>query len=185
VLDTYSDPGYTTGDSYNGPDADIFTDSAMSAVLGETDYTATGFGNTNIVLNQSLDAMYCAGCNGSFLLTFTSTSVGSASGVYGVSFDERNNLDMPYVATVTFGDLSTADYALPIVGFFGITSDELIRSIHIGLANGGTTMDGDFKLDDLRIAAHPDATAVPEEGAFQAVALGTAIILLGLALRRV
>src|SRR5690349_24903195 len=70
VTDDYSNPGYVF----------IQNDAVMSGVLGETDYMTTGFMNLNIVSGGT----YCAGCNGSFLLTFTTTTVGNNEGVNGV-----------------------------------------------------------------------------------------------------
>ena len=63
VIDDYANPGYVF----------IQSDAIMSAVLGETDYRTTGFNNLNIVSG----GRYCAGCNGSFELSFATTSAGS------------------------------------------------------------------------------------------------------------
>ena len=155
------------------PFNDIHTDAHMSGVLGETDYIATGNPNLNIVENQATDANYCAGCNGSFELMFTSTSVGSASGVFGVGLNFGNFTPaVLYHAFVTFGDGTTADFALPFSGdltaFWGITSDLAINTIDFGLANGGAANTEAFVIDNLRISAAP--TAVPEP---------TSIVLLG------
>src|SRR5207248_5386743 len=51
--------------------------SAMSAVVGETEYTSTFYNDTNLVFHfpGSTDAIYCSGCNGSYQLSFTTTSV--------------------------------------------------------------------------------------------------------------
>ncbi len=43
VTDDYSAPGYGAGDVTDTWYMDIFSDAAMSAVLGEADYTTTGF----------------------------------------------------------------------------------------------------------------------------------------------
>src|SRR6476659_3821144 len=60
---------------------------------------------------------YCAGCNGSFILDFRHTSVGTSKGVYGVGFDFVNNgppLYSPqYTAFITFGDKSSVNELLP------------------------------------------------------------------------
>ncbi|MBL8312216.1 MAG: PEP-CTERM sorting domain-containing protein [Rubrivivax sp.] len=177
VTDDYSNAGYAFSQ----------TDAAMSAVLGETDYTSTGFLNTNLVFPVGgVDRAYCAGCNGSFRLTFTSTSVGTASGVYGVGFDYDNNPDFAtrggpaYVAFVTFGDdttaeysLSTAPFGLALQFFFGLTSDSLIKSVHLGLTGGGATGLGGFIVDDLTIGSA--AAAVPEPGSVALLGLGLAL----------
>lgn len=139
VTDDYANPGY----------AFINSNAAMSAVLGETDYVSTGFNNLNIVTGES----YCAGCNGSFRLEFTSTSVGGANGVFGVGMDVFANSG--YHAFVTYGDDSTEDILIttPGNGFFGVTAAEDIKSIHFGLAGGGTTIDGYYQIDNLTIGA--------------------------------
>jgi hypothetical protein len=143
-------------------------DATMSAVLGETDYTSTGFPNHNLVPN----GYYCAGCNGSFQLGFTTTSVGDASGVFGVGIDIlSNSQSLPYHAFVTFGDASTIDYLLPGAGtFWGINSPLNIASIDFGLINGGTTVSGSFAIDNLTIGS----AAVPAPATLALFGLGLA-----------
>lgn len=177
VTDTYSNPGYAYSQS----------DAAMSAVLGLTGYQATGHLNVNYVYNGGY---YCAGCNGSFLLSFTSPALGG-SGTYGVGFDYANvptltedPVGQPYVAFVTFGDntsaefnlLSDADYIYPLPHFFGITASQKITSIHLGLPGGATTKNGGFSIDNLTVAVVPE----PEAYAMLLAGLG----LLGLIARR-
>src|SRR5688572_4866464 len=118
VTDPYSAAGYFAGDVFDLPFGDRHSDAHMSAVLGETDYTTTGFADNNLIVFQtSGSAAYCAGCNGSFRLTFTSTSVGTSVGVFGVGFDFGNSSALtPYHAFFSFGDGSTQDYLLPIIG---------------------------------------------------------------------
>jgi hypothetical protein len=174
IVDDYENPSYV----FVQPDAD------MSAVVGETQYTSTGFPNNNIVFQSGGNHYYCAGCNGSFLLDFTSTSVSGAGGVYGVGFDFSNGRTLPYVAYVTYGNGSTENLALspagfPDLEFWGITSDLLIASIHFGLTDGGTTREGDFALDNLTIG---NAGSVPEPGSLTLLGLGLAG--LGLSRRR-
>ena len=160
VTDDYSSAGYDVNNDVNS--IDILSDAEMSAVCGETDYTATGFSNINIISNQAQDPKYCAGCNGSFLLGFTTTSVGNGTGVFGVGFEYFNtSANELYHAFVTFGDSSTVDLGLDQVTsstsglntFFGITSDLLISSIHLGFANGVTTTAGSFGIDNLTIGS--------------------------------
>ena len=160
VTDDYSNSGY----------AFIQTNAAMSAVLGETDYLTTGHLNNNIVFATQ----YCAGCNGSFLLTFTSTSVGGPGGVFGVGLDITfNSTALPYHAFITYGDSSTQDVLLSAgIGFLGVTSDLDLRSIHFGLANGGATIDGSFAIDNLTIGRA--ASNVPEPASIALVAVAFA-----------
>lgn len=166
VTDDYSNPGYIF----------IQNNSAMSAVLGETDYRSTGFTDWNIV---SDDGKYCAGCNGSFELSFTTTSVGDANGVFGVGLDVQLNND--YFAFVTFGDGSTDNVQVlggNFFGFFGLTSPQEVKSIHFGLTGGGSTQIGYLQIDNLTIGAA--GAAVPEPTTTGLVALA----LLGLAATR-
>lgn len=160
VTDDYSNPGYQF----------IQSNAAMSAVLGETDYVSTGFSDLNIVAGGA----YCAGCNGSFQLSFGTTSVTSGGGVYGVGFDIPLNGVPNYSALVTFGDASTTLYALPggFGGFFGITSDLQIADIHFG-PNGQVSTSGSFSIDNLTIGA---AGAIPEPSAWALLILGFGLV---------
>ena len=172
ILDDFEAEGYLHGDVSDGDNLDIHTNAHMSGILGETDYFTTGFNNWNFIVARAPGHRYCAGCNGSFRWSFTTTSVGSDSGVYGVGFDIFSN-SLPYHAFVTFGDDSTLDVALPVGNsFWAITSKLDIKSIHLGLANGGSTTGGYIEIDNLTIGN------VPAPGVF--VMLGMA----GLAHRR-
>lgn len=153
ITDGYNSPPYGAG-------FQIYSDAVMSAFLGETDYQTTGFSNLNI---KDANGRYCAGCNGSFRLSFTTTSVGSANGVYGAGLDITvNSTSLPYHAFITFGDNTTQDVLLPTTpGFWGVTADQEIKSIHFGLANGGTTTNGSFQIDNLTIGS----ALVPAPGA--------------------
>ena len=148
ITDDYSNAGYQF----------LQNDAAMSNVLKETKYTATGIPNLNIVSAQQ----YCAGCNGSFNLNFTSTSVGSSLGVFGVGLNIVSNQAPFYNAFATYGDGTSENFILGSAGsFFGITSDKLINNVSFGLANGGTTTSGGFQIDNLTIGSST-AQAVPE-----------------------
>lgn len=173
VVDNYENSGY----------AFVQNDAAMTNVLGETTYKATGHPNTNYVWLSSGNHMFCAGCNGSFRLDFSSTSVSDANGVYGVGFDYFNTTNPLYNAFVTYGDGSTENFQLasawnPNLKFWGITSDLEINSIHFGLANGGPTKQGSFAIDNLTIGNK--ASSVPEPASILLLGLG----LLGLSAAR-
>jgi len=145
VTDYYGNPPYPAGFG-------VYDDATFSAFLGETDYHATGYGNINV--HQPSDD-YCAGCNGSFLLTFQTTSVTQGgTGVYGVGVDIlANDPAAPYYAFITYGDETTGNIALPAgASFFGVTAPELIVSIHFGLEQGGVATEvGNFVIDNLTI----------------------------------
>jgi hypothetical protein len=104
--------GTSITDDYETGYAQFETDATMSAVLGETQYHATGFTDNDIVDTNGSNHYYCAGCNGSFTLDFTATSVGTAAGVFGAGVDilENAKSDFLYTAFVTFGDNSTHDF---------------------------------------------------------------------------
>lgn len=176
ITDTYDAPGYQSGvPTLSG--GHILTDAAMSAVLGETTYKSTYLSNYNDVYHVSSSIpsnnVYCAGCNGSFQLGFSSTSISRANGVYGVGFNFINqsiNQGPGYTAYVTFGDGSAQNYLLPdatqngaggLGGFFGIKSDLQITSIAFGGTDGATTGLGSFSIDNLTIGAAPTTIPLP------------------------
>ncbi|MBH9578792.1 PEP-CTERM sorting domain-containing protein [Inhella proteolytica] len=170
VTDDYQNPGY--GGSFA-----ILSNAAMGAVLNETKYTTTGFSDWNIVTG----GMYCAGCNGSFLLDFTSTSVGDASGVFGVGLDVVAS-DNSYFARITFGDDSVEELLVSGAGsFWGLTSSMDIKSIHFGLAGGVATTGGYFQIDNLTVGSDA-GQHVPEPMSLALAGLG--LLGVGLAKRR-
>ncbi|MBC8071932.1 MAG: hypothetical protein IAG13_26630 [Deltaproteobacteria bacterium] len=146
VTDDYSNPGYVF----------IQNNAMMSAVIGETDYFTTGFDDLNIVSG----GYYCAGCNGSFELSFQSTSVGEPEGVNGVGLNiVTNDFGTPYFAFITFADGTTADILLgPGGNYWGVSAPERIERIHFGLSGGVPTMAGGFGIDDLTIGDGMDET---------------------------
>ena len=171
------------------PNGLSISDSAMSSVLGETEYVATGHPDGNSAVGKhpgvpGSSNYYCAGCNGSFLLDFTSTSVGDTIGVYGVGIDIRENReDFPYFAFVTFGNNATAQYVLPFsvfqvvpndLVFWGIASAQRIKSVHFGLEDGGVTTSGSFAIDNLIIAGQ--VAAAPATASLPLMILGMGLI---------
>lgn len=181
ITDDYEGAGYAAGEIYP-----FYNDAAMSAVLGETDYTSTAYPDWNILVTENGNRSYCTGCNGSLELGFTTTSIGTSDGVYGVGLDYRNQTTVPYFAFVMFGDGTTGNFGLqssnaPDDGsldfFFGITSNLLIKSIHLGLSGGGTTQDGYFQMDNLTIGA---VSAIPLPAALPLYGAGLGLLgLLG------
>ncbi|MGH7303512.1 MAG: hypothetical protein ACRELZ_09495 [Candidatus Rokuibacteriota bacterium] len=160
VLDDYSDPGYLVNENPQFPILHVLSDAGMSAVLGETVYTATRHPNVNIVLSQPGQASrYCAGCNGTFRLSFGATSVGEAGGVFGASFDVfrlvNNSVwtEHPH-AFVTFADGTMTSVGLG-GGFFGVTANQRIQSIHVGLADGSASDRLYIEIDNLTIGNSP------------------------------
>jgi len=172
VTDDYQNPAYQQPENLNG----TFTDAGMSAIFGETKYQTTGFANHNFVEYQSGDGFYCGGCNGSFRLDFTETSVGNQNGIYGVGFHIVNNqLLLPYVAYVTYADNTVENFALPVIyfqaptpltTFWGITSNKRIKSIRLGGSGGASVRAGGFAIDNLTIGGYTtndfDADGVPD-----------------------
>ena len=174
IIDDYSDPGYLVGDLDNAPTFHVHSNVHMSGIIGETRYTTTGF-NFDVNIVSSLGT-YCAGCNGSFLLDFTGTSVGDSSGVFGVGFDLQRNDFGIYSAFVQFGNGITQDFGLSTIPyrgmpeFWGITSDSKISSIHI--SNGGLpSYSGSVIIDNLTIG---NAATVPEPATLALVGIGLA-----------
>lgn len=170
-------------DNYeNGAYSFIQNNAQMTSVLSETSYFTTGFDDLNIVSDIGSNHFYCAGCNGSFLLDFTSTSVSGANGIFGVGFNYFNYGTPLFDAFVTYGNGSTENIALApaatfATSFWGITSDLEIKSIHFGLANGDATQQGSFGIDNLTIG---NPRSVPEPGTLLLVGLG----LIGLSISR-
>src|SRR5262245_42858157 len=75
VLDDYEDPRYQTGDLVDVTAYDIHSNVSMNGIFGETSYLPTGWINNNAIVALNGNHYYCAGCNGSYLLDFTGTSV--------------------------------------------------------------------------------------------------------------
>lgn len=172
ITDDYSNVGYAIDGIGNTAQ---LTDAQMTAVLNETTYKATGFPDFNLVSSAGTSsATYCTGCNASFELAFTFTSVGSSNGVFGVGFDVVFASPDEY-AFVTFGDGSTpANFLLTPQSYFGITSTRGIKNIDVGLINGGTTTSNFAEIDNLTIGAAP----VPEPAGWLLLATVTGLVAL-------
>lgn len=152
----------------------IQNDAQMSGVYNQTQYMSTGFSNLDIVFNdQGNNHSYCAGCNGSFILSFTQTTFGNSNGVFGVGFDVVD-VNQGYVATVFLGNGTEEQFTLPPPGsFFGITDPALINHICFGLANCGTTTSQSFALDNLTIGSSSQGTT-PEPSTL--ITLGSGLL---------
>jgi hypothetical protein len=157
ITDDFSAVGYAAGRDV-GSSLSVHSDAYMTSVVNETQYKTTGFRDLNLVGNLGNGFGYCAGCNGSFQLDFTSTTVGTAAGVFGVGLTLLSSAEPQYTAFVTFGDGSTANYSLPLSSsvsnpFVGLTSNLSIRSIDFGLRDGVTTQEGQFAISNLTIGS--------------------------------
>lgn len=147
----------------------ILSNAAMKASSnGSIGYASTGFNNLNILTGAGA---LCWGCNGSGVMDLTSTNVGTSNGVYGFSMDVQGNTG--YNAYLTFGDNSTYALLNP-KGYFGFTSNSLIKHVQIAQVFGQTSTSGSIWFDQVTVAAAND---VPEPGSLAILALG----LLGLA----
>lgn len=171
ITDDYSNPGYVF----------VQNNAAMSAVLGETDYQSTGFNNLNIVFQ----GYYCAGCNGSFTLSFGTTSFTQGNGVFGVGFDFANPGGF-FDALVTFGDGGTQLFDLGAASFrpstfWGLTSTRQISAISFG-PGGGTTTGGAFGIDNLTIGSAAPSGVIPEPATWALMIAGFGLV--GAAARR-
>ena len=192
ITDDYASPGYLSGDVFDNVTSDTHSDANMSAIFGQTRYSTTGAPDANTVSGQALgNPNYCGGCPGSYLLDFTTTSIGTANGVFGVGLDVLVGLEIVFGTTafVTYGDGTTENFAIPggppFAGspFWGITDPRLISSIAFGLPNGGTNTDNSVQRmahDNLTIGMQ--AQVLPEPATLALFGLGLAS--LGFAMRR-
>lgn len=161
-------------DDFNGPEYDLINTAAdmKSLSAGSIGYEST-FHNApdwNIISGNYL----CWGCNGSGQIILDDTSIGSASGVFGFGLDILGNSS--YDAFVTYGDGTTQNFDLGFgAAFFGLTSDDLIKQVHFGLANGGSTSSGNFSVDNVTIG---NSTGVPEPASLGLIGLGLAGLLM-------
>ena len=124
--------------------------------------------------NQVFQEIYNA-TNASFRITFTNLSLLSSAGVFGIGFDYSQSIDQ-WEAFVTYADGGTEEFDLVLSGFpnfefFGITSDRLIRDVHVSRPGGMAGIaNAVFFLDDLTWSIGP--MVVPEPATFALVGLG-------------
>jgi len=55
-------------------------------VVGQTRYKTTGFANSDVIVDDDGNQIYCGGCSGSFQLGFGNTGFTSGGGIYGAGF---------------------------------------------------------------------------------------------------
>lgn len=147
---------------YSGIANGSYTDTQIDTFLGATTpiHRTTGGTGANQVFSGAFNAS-----NTTFLINFTNTNLGTADGIYGASF----NYGQPATrmsAFVTFGDNSTQEYALASTtssfstpDFFGITSDQSIKSIHVSIpTNVSGITNTVMVMDDLTFGTN----AIPE-----------------------
>lgn len=151
-------------DTFNSSSYQVTNSAATmkSLSVASIGYESTGWEvpNWNIVVGGQL----CWGCNGSGRILLDDTTIGTSSGVFGFGVDIQFNRD--YDAFVTFGDNSTQNFDLGSgAGFFALSSDLLIKTVHFGLTNGGTTTDSDSSvvLDNVTIG---NEGTVPEPATY-------------------
>jgi hypothetical protein len=182
IVDDYENPNYKFQQ----------TNAEMGAVLGQTKYTSTGQDNVAVVGPELSGHYYCAGCNGSYLMDFQHTSISTNNTVYGVGFDYWADASMygslsdlyRVHAFVTFGDGSQQDILLNegpwndfvTSDFLGITSDLGIRSIAVGLANGGASKLVYAAQDNLAIGQKfvTGDSEIPEPSSIAVIGLAAA-----------
>jgi hypothetical protein len=175
VLDDYDASGYHTGEIQSGAHVDTFSDAGFSNVVHEVAYTMTGGGDEHWSIDTTAGGLNNEGRfyrpESSTLLDFRFTTVGTNSGVYGVGFD---HFDSPIPAhspeslwlLISFGDATFANYLISggtdaARFFFGITSDRLIKSIHIGGFGGTADPLMATGFDNLLFGGAPASVPVP------------------------
>lgn len=140
-------------EDYSGIANGLYNDTQIDALLGANVpvHRTTGGTGSNQIFQSAFNAS-----NTTFRITFTNTNVGTTGGVFGVAFD-YGQVNAQMSAFVTFGDNTTQNYTLAAdpspfstPDFFGITSDELIESIHISIpSNTPGITSSSFVFDNL------------------------------------
>ena len=182
VTDNYEAPGYKPSP------LTVLNDVVMSSVIGETQYRSTGIANHNVISSAyglPNNHFYCAGCNGTFEMSFTQTSLGDATGIFGVGFDIYDNHGtsygaLPMRAEITFGDGSTNSFQLPELRyssgsdytFFGVSSTLRISSIAIVNSPNSSAS---FAIDNLTIGAPVPEPSTLGLGLISMAGLGAAL----------
>lgn len=172
ITDDYENPAYQFS----------MSNAEMSAVRNETRYVSTAFLNLSLIPEYDVGQHgYCAGCNGSYLMDFSATSIQQTGGVFGVGFDYVSN-GAPATVYVRYVDGTSENIALGTTdwGFFGLTSSHLIQSLAFGLPDGGATDQIYVMQDNLTIGQ--SIAAVPEPT--EALMLSAGLLALAVARRR-
>jgi len=175
IVDDYERDGYLAGDTFDGTHLDIHTDTSMSNILSETKYETTRFKHHNLIVSRGAGHRYCAGCNGSFGLDFTQTSIGNTLGIFGASFEVFASPD--YLARVTFGDGSqeSFSFASTTSNFWGITSEKRIQRIFFSTNDALPQSNHSFvEIDNLTIGSAAIARPVGDSATLQTEGDGSA-----------
>lgn len=172
VVDDYEHPAYQFK----------MTDAQMNAVRNETRYTSTLFYNTSLIPEyENGQHGYCAGCNGSYKMDFSATSISQSGGVFGVGIDYVSNGEAATVS-VRYADGTSENIALTSTewGFFGLTSSLMIQSLAFGVADGADASKMYLMQDNLSIGQ--SIAAVPEPA--EALMLSAGLLAIAVARRR-
>lgn len=173
----FENPAYhSNGDISSSSNFQVFSDARMNEISPEIGFRPSNWANRNLIISRDGgDHSYCAGCNGSFELDFTSTSLTQNGGVFGVGLNVMPSSNTNYFATVLFADNTVLDFALSTIwdDFWGIISDIAIAKIHFGLQGGQPASTGAFEIDNVTFGSKA-AADVPAPAAFLLMLVGLA-----------